>query len=68
MSFSRDGHRTAEHLLGLLNALPDGITELLAHPGTEGWREEDYRTLIDPRVRQRIVESGIALISYGDLK
>ncbi len=68
MSFSQDGHRTAEHLLGLLDALPDGITELLAHPGTEGWREDDYRTLLDPHVRQRIVESGIALISYDDLK
>lgn len=68
MSFSQGRHRTAEHLLGLLDALPDGITELLAHPGTEGWREGDYRALLDPRVRQRIVESGIALISYDDLK
>ncbi len=67
MSFSQDGHRTAEHLLDLLNALPEGITELLAHPGTEGWRKGDYRALLDPRVRQRIGELGIELIAYGDL-
>jgi len=68
MSFSLEGNRTAEHLLGLLDALPEGITELLAHPGTEGWREGDYRALLDPRVRERIEELGIALISYGDIE
>ena len=67
MSFSLEENRTAEHLLGLLDALPDGVTELLAHPGTEGWREGDYHALLDPRVRQRIGELGIALISYDDL-
>jgi len=68
MSFSEDGHRTVEYLLDLLDALPEGVTELLAHPGTGGWREGDYRALLDPRVRQRIEESGIVLISYSDLK
>lgn len=67
MSFSKDGQRTAEHLLGLLDALPDGVTELLVHPGTEGWREGDYRGLLDPRVRQHIEELGIALIDYRSL-
>jgi len=67
MSFSRDGCRTPEYLLGLLDALPAGVTELLAHPGTEGWREEDYRALLDPRVRQRLEESDIELIAYPDL-
>ncbi|MDY6876534.1 MAG: ChbG/HpnK family deacetylase [Chloroflexota bacterium] len=68
MSFSQDGHRTTEYLLGLLDALPDGVTELLAHPGTEGWREGDYYGLLNPRVRQHIGELGIALITYGGLK
>jgi len=56
-----------EYLLSLLNALPDGITELLVHPRTEGWHERECRVLLDPRVRQRMGELGIELISYGDL-
>ena len=67
MSFSQDGHRTPEYLLGLLDALPEGVTELLVHPGTEDWREEDYHALLDPRVRQRIGKSDVELIAYGDL-
>ncbi len=67
MSFSQDGHRTVEYLLSLLSTLPDGVTELLAHPGIEGWREGDYRTLLDPRVKRRIAELGIELIDYRAL-
>ena len=67
MSFSREGNRTLEHLLGLLDTLPDGTTELLAHPGTESWRERDYRALLDPRVRERLQRPDIELITYGDL-
>jgi predicted glycoside hydrolase/deacetylase ChbG (UPF0249 family) len=66
-SFSRDGHRNAEYLMELLDTLPDGVTELLAHPGTQGWREGDYRALLDPRVKQHIDELGIELITFGDL-
>jgi predicted glycoside hydrolase/deacetylase ChbG (UPF0249 family) len=67
MAFSQDGHRTVEFLLGLLDGLPDGVTELLAHPGTEGWRVGDYQALIDQRVRRRIEELGIELITYRAL-
>jgi predicted glycoside hydrolase/deacetylase ChbG (UPF0249 family) len=66
-SFTQDGHRTTEYLLGLLDTLPDGVTELLTHPGTQGWREGDYRAPLDPRVKQRIDELGIELITFGDL-
>ncbi len=68
MSFSQDGHRTAEYLLSLLDALPDGVTELLAHPGTDGWREGDYRALLDQQVPRRIEELGIELIDYRALR
>jgi hypothetical protein len=67
MAFSQDGHRTVEFLLDLLDGLPDGVTELLAHPGTEGWRVGDYQALIDQRVRRRIEELGIELITYRAL-
>jgi predicted glycoside hydrolase/deacetylase ChbG (UPF0249 family) len=65
--FASDDHRTAEYLLGLLDALPEGITELLAHPGTQDWREKDYTALLDPRVKQRIEELGIELVTFGCL-
>jgi predicted glycoside hydrolase/deacetylase ChbG (UPF0249 family) len=62
-----DERRTPENLLGLLDALPAGSTELIVHPGTEGWRDKERRALLDPRVKERIEELGIELITYGDL-
>jgi predicted glycoside hydrolase/deacetylase ChbG (UPF0249 family) len=67
MSFSRDGHRTTDYLLGRLEKLPEGTTELLAHPGLEGWRGADYRALRDPRVRQTIGALGTELVTFADL-
>ncbi|UCC63341.1 MAG: ChbG/HpnK family deacetylase [Anaerolineae bacterium] len=67
MSFSQDGHRTAEHLFALLDALPDGVTELLTHPGAEGYRKRDTRALLDPRVKGRIGELGVELVDYRTL-
>ena len=55
--------------------IPVGVTEFSCHPGYVGpdyqavynkEREEEIKTLIDPRIRQTIVEQGIKLISYGD--
>ena len=66
-SFSQDGHRTADRLLAILGGLQSGTTELLVHPGTEGWRADEYATLLDPRIRERIEELGIELVRYGDL-
>jgi predicted glycoside hydrolase/deacetylase ChbG (UPF0249 family) len=67
-SFSQEGHRTAAFLLGVLERLPEGVTELLTHPGTEGWRLQDYRALLDPRVRRRIEELGVVLMDYRGLR
>ena len=66
-SFSQDGRRTAEVLLEILDRLPEGVTEVLCHPGTEGWRSQDTQALLDPRVRQRIEELGIHLTDYQAL-
>ncbi|MBN1180234.1 MAG: ChbG/HpnK family deacetylase [Anaerolineae bacterium] len=62
--FSQDGNRTVEFLLDILDHLPEGSTEILCHPGTEGWRADDYRALRDPRVRERIQALGIEMIDY----
>jgi predicted glycoside hydrolase/deacetylase ChbG (UPF0249 family) len=66
--FATDEQRTAEYLLSLLETLPDGVTELVTHPGTVDWREKDYRALADPRVKARIRELGIELVTYGALR
>lgn len=56
----------------LLAALPEGLTELCCHPGTEVEAGEQYgtarlrelMTLVDPSVRAAIVELGIRLRSF----
>ena len=65
--FVPDENITADHLLGLLDALPEGSTELPAHPRTQGRHQKDTQALLDPRVRQRIKDLGVELITYGDL-
>jgi predicted glycoside hydrolase/deacetylase ChbG (UPF0249 family) len=66
-SFSQEGSRTVPHLLRILDNLGEGTTELLCHPGTEGWRMGDYAALLDPQVRLRIAELGIQLTDYRAL-
>ena len=58
--FSMEGNRTPEYLLSVLDGLRDGwVSELLAHPGYGGgWREQDLRALLDPRVKARLERAG----------
>jgi chitin disaccharide deacetylase len=70
--------RTAE-LITLLGALPEGITELMCHPGRCGEalrsartrlkesREEELRALTAPEVREAIGRAGIELVTYREL-
>ena len=77
-SFSGEG-LTLNNLLGILEDLPEGISELMTHPGladekllTESSdtreREAEVRLLCHPRVRERIGELGIELVNFGVLK
>ncbi|MGD1994092.1 MAG: ChbG/HpnK family deacetylase [Anaerolineae bacterium] len=66
--FSQDGQRTVPVLLEILERLPEGTTEILCHPGIEGWRIQDYQALIDPRVRQALEGSDIVLTDYRGLR
>src|SRR5215813_30112 len=59
----------------LREEVPEGWTEFSCHPGyvspdfTSVYhkeREEEVRTLTDPRIRQTIQELGIRLVSYAD--
>ncbi len=66
--FSQDGRRTVPILLEILEDLPEGTTEILCHPGVEGWRMADYEALIDPQVRERLAEPDIVLTDYRALR
>jgi predicted glycoside hydrolase/deacetylase ChbG (UPF0249 family) len=64
-----------EHFVQILNSLPDGVSELMCHPGfvdaelltTSGYakpREKEYQILTDPTVRQVIRENEIKLTTF----
>ena len=62
-------------LLGILRALPPGVTELSCHPGegddlTTMYRAEratEVRVLCDPDLRAAMAAAGIALCSFSDV-
>ncbi len=64
---------TVEQLLRILGSLPEGVTELLCHPGhaTGGddyaFREAELAALTDPRVKATVEEAGIELASFAVL-
>jgi len=66
----------ADDMLALVAALPEGTTELMVHPGYDSPelaaldpyrapRERELRALTSPRLRERIRERGVALVSFG---
>ena len=69
-----DRGATPATLLRILSALPHGITELVCHPGyldvpadAYRGRETELRALTDPRVRRKVAEKGISLVTFGEL-
>jgi predicted glycoside hydrolase/deacetylase ChbG (UPF0249 family) len=60
---------TPGNLLAVLDGLRDGWTsELLAHPGYGvDWREQDLQALLDPRIKARLSQSDIELVSFSAL-
>jgi len=68
MTFSRDGGRTVDNLLAILERLPEGTSELLTHPGYGiPWRQAEIEVLLDPRVRQYLRRSDLELVSFAAL-
>ena len=72
------GGATPANLLSILDALADGSSELMCHPGHPdrellagssyaAEREEEIRALCDPRVRNRVQERGILLVPFDAL-
>jgi hopanoid biosynthesis associated protein HpnK len=74
------GRMTEPYLLGVLERLQEGITEIYCHPGTHpepllaermpGYcHQEELAALISPRVREKIAALGLVLRNYrGDEK
>ncbi len=66
---------TLDHLQNLLRNLPDGVSELMCHPGYDGpalasstyrqERERELELLTHPEVRACVDECGIELVSFG---
>jgi predicted glycoside hydrolase/deacetylase ChbG (UPF0249 family) len=76
-TFFGQGALTVDHLLAILDGLPDGVSELMCHPGyddpamaTSSYRRErevELALLTEPAVCRRIVELGIELVTFGAL-
>ena len=69
------GNISVEGLLALLKRLPSGTTEMSCHPGLDFTLNSHYRreritevqTLCHPRVRTRILQAGLKLISFANI-
>jgi len=72
------GAVTEPRVLGLLDHLPDGVSELYCHPAVArvpeliaampGYRpDEEFAALVSPAVRARVAARGIELIAFADL-
>jgi hopanoid biosynthesis associated protein HpnK len=65
------GAMVEDRLLALLPHLPDGLSEIYAHPATvsgavPGYRhDEELAALVSPAVRRRVEELGIRMTSFG---
>ncbi len=72
-----EAYWTSERLLAVLATLPEGLTELICHPGYAdaslsissycGQRELELRALCDPSVQSALVSAGVHCIGYCDL-
>ncbi len=65
-----------ENLITILKNLPEGVSELMCHPGIvtpdlkssySKQREIELRTLTSPRVKQEVKRLGIELINWCDI-
>lgn len=73
------GRVTESELLAGLAGLPEGVTELVVHPGSDqavldstypGWRFEwsdELAAVRSPSVRERLVREGVRLTRYSEL-
>lgn len=51
--------------LDILRYLPDGVSEIICHPGVTGERKQELDFLIDPKTKKLIIQEQIKLISWA---
>lgn len=71
------GKASQRNLRHILSRLPEGVTELMVHPGapspagdkfeTDPQRLTEYNMLTNPDLKKELAERKITLCSYGDL-
>lgn len=72
------GNQREDKLMSILKQLPEGISEIMTHPGLNNftlgrrflWNycwEEEVKALSSPRIKEILQEKGIRLISYREL-
>lgn len=57
------GNATPETLISILSQLPNGVSEIMCHPGMEG----EVAVLSHPKVKEAVEKQNIKLISYQHL-
>jgi len=76
LGLGRSGAMDEETVLGLLENLPDGTTEMYFHPAMEddasarslGYRQQaEFMALMSPRVRGLLRERGVPCLGFSDL-
>jgi predicted glycoside hydrolase/deacetylase ChbG (UPF0249 family) len=77
--FQITGRFGTRELVSLIRQLPEGLTELMTHPGRctdelrcsptrlKESREHELAALTAPEVRAALLESGVELVRYRDL-
>jgi hopanoid biosynthesis associated protein HpnK len=70
----QSGHLTEDYVVGVLDRIRDGTTELYFHPATDiggippsAAAQLEVEILTSPRVHNAIVRNGIQLITFADL-
>jgi hypothetical protein len=74
-----DSDTTVDKLIEWVRALPEGVTEMMCHPGRvddllierDGWtdrREPEIALLSDPAVRAAISAEGVELVTFSALR
>ncbi len=71
------GHVTRDRVHGYVRVLPEGVSEIYAHPSTNGANGDplaagydhagELAALVDAGVRRAIDEAGVELVAYGDI-
>jgi len=76
--FNDTGRMTQDRVLGFLENLPDGTTEMYFHAATERWPgiardlqayrlEDEFAALVSPRVAEAVRATGADRIAFRDL-